>query len=376
MNILINFSTLKKGGGQNVALNFLSTLYQLNEEENNFYFIVAKNSAIHFLIKKKMKSNYYVFPQNPILRIFFEICTGKRILKNNKIDIIYSYFGYGVFRGKIPQVTGAVDSNILFPEINFWEGYKGLNLIKRRLIDIYRKWGLKHAKGIIFENITLENRFHKLFFTNALSTTIKPSIKLDYHKKEFILPKEIENVKKGLFLCGWHLNKNVLIIPLIAHLLKKMNIIFHFILTAPNDYSYIHKQFISLINKYDVAEYISIVGSVLKEELYSLYQQIDYVFLLSRLESFSNNIIEAWSYKKAIIITDALWARSICDNAAIYVDRDDASNIALQIDKLLSNNVLSDEIIKNGVEKLKEYPNIEEKTKSELNFIKKVYEYN
>jgi glycosyltransferase involved in cell wall biosynthesis len=376
MNILINFSPLKTGGGQNVGLNFLHALQKINDPKNNYYFIVAKNSLIHQFMSDNKCAGYYVFPNNPIRRIFYELINSKKIIKKHNINIIYTYFGFGLFPKEVLQISGAADSNILFPEINFWEGYKRFALLKRKLIDKYRVWGLKNVNGIIFENKELENRFNKLIDSKAMVTTILPSINLDYHKKEYLLSPDISGMKKGLFLCGWHLNKNILLIPQIASFLKEKRIKFHFILTAPQDGSSLHKRFLSLVSHYGVNDYITITGPVRKDELYSLYQQIDIVFLLSKLESFSNNIIEAWNYKKLLIITDKSWAKSICGEAAIYVDRNDAFRIAKQIEEILFNDSLYNKITNKGIERLKDYPAIEEKTKKEIDFIYQVYENN
>ena len=55
MNVLINLSHLKIGGGQNVGLNFISTLKLINTDEFNFVFIAAKNSMIHNFLKENIK---------------------------------------------------------------------------------------------------------------------------------------------------------------------------------------------------------------------------------------------------------------------------------------------------------------------------------
>jgi glycosyltransferase involved in cell wall biosynthesis len=140
-----------------------------------------------------------------------------------------------------------------------------------------------------------------------------------------------------VFLCGWQVNKNVLLIPEIAYHFKKHGINFNIILTAPNDFSILHKQFLELVSNYDVEDMITIVGPVKKEELFSLYSQIDYVFLLSKLESFSNNIIEAWTYKKVLVISDEEWSHGICKNAALYVNRDSPSEIVSKIINQINN---------------------------------------
>lgn len=129
-----------------------------------------------------------------------------------------------------------------------------------------------------------------------------------------------------------------------------------------------------LMNKFKVYEMISIVGPVRKEELLSLYQQIDIVFLLSKLESFSNNIIESWIYKRLLLISDEPWAKALCKDAVIYVDRDSPRLIAYHVQELINNNELYNNIVKKGTKNLQEFPSVEEKIIQEIIFLKKVYE--
>lgn len=373
MKILINLSTLKKGGGQNVALNFLHSLATLSIRDKEFYFFVADNSAAHNYLLSNNKENFTVLPNNPLKRILFELFLSKKILNRNKIDIIYTYFGIGMFNKKIPQISGSADSNLFFPEINFWSHYKGIPRLKKWLIDSYRILGLKRANAIIFENKIMEERSKELF---GLKKTIyiMPSINMNVASKEL---KKLQktNVPKGLFLCGWQLNKNVMLIPDIASELKKKLVDFKFVITAPVDNSNEYLQFIEKVKSLDVINYIEIIGQVKKEELTSLYDKIDFVFLLSKLESFSNNIIEAWYYKKLLIISDELWAKSICkEEAALYVERDNAKNIAELIMSTIEDKTIGEKIIKKGLEEISKYPTIKEKTLAELNYITQIYE--
>jgi hypothetical protein len=91
-----------------------------------------------------------------------------------------------------------------------------------------------------------------------------------------------------------------------------------------------------------------------------LYEQIDFVFLLSKLESFSNNIIEAWNFKKPLLISDEIWSRSICSNAAVYVPRNDVGQIVSSIEKLIEDKIFHNLIIENGSRQILSYPNIDE----------------
>lgn len=311
MNILINFSTLKSGGGQNVGLNFLQFILKEKNEKYNFFFVVAKNSRIQHFLLDNHQNNFITAPNSPIKRLFFEIFNGRKILKKYNIDIIYTYFGYGFYPRKVPQIVGSADSNLYFPEMDFWQEFKGGEKVIKIIIDQYRIWGLKRASGIIFENEAMEKRCHEIYkITNTIY--IKPSINLSLTNNAFLLPTKIDRSSpKGLFLCGWQRNKNINAIPKIAFILKQIHQPFHFILTAAQDGSKEYNNFKNDCKQYNVEDMISLVGVVKKEELSSLYEQIDYVFLLSKLESFSNNIIEAWYFQKLLFITDAEWSKAI-----------------------------------------------------------------
>jgi glycosyltransferase involved in cell wall biosynthesis len=373
MNILVNFSTLKTGGGQNVAMNFLHSFVVMDIKDIKFFFFVAKDSEPHLFLKKINYPHYHVVPRNPIKRILFELFCSSTYLSKNFIDIIYSYFGVGIFDRKIPQVSGSADSNLYFPEINFWSDFSGLARLKKWVVDTYRVWGVKRSSAVVFENKALEARAIKLF--NLKNTdVIKPSINFDLETNEYHLPSKIKkDVPKGLFLCGWHPNKNYNLIPAIAAILKRNGIPFHFIITAPLDNSSRHKKFQELVSENNVDDMVSIVGHVKKDELQSLYEQIDYVFLLSKLESFSNNIIEAWYFKKPLIIAEGEWSRSICGEAALYVGRDSAFDIFEKIKLLQFDHKLKSVILSKGTEKLQEYPTIEERIFQEMEFLRNVF---
>ena len=69
MKLLVNLSTLKLGGGQNVALNFLHALNDLSFEDVEFYFFVAENSEAHKFLERKGINNFTTTPNNAVKRI-------------------------------------------------------------------------------------------------------------------------------------------------------------------------------------------------------------------------------------------------------------------------------------------------------------------
>lgn len=373
MNILINFATLKAGGGQNVALNFLHGLSEINVDGNSYYFLVVRNSQIHEFLKTNKQNNIITITAIPTIRVLLEYFKFPSIFKNLKIDIIYTYFGYGLFRTDIPQVCGVAVSNVFFPEIKFWHGDL-FNVHIRKMIDKYRIYGIKKANALIFENKAMEERSHTLFHIPENRTIyIPPSFNPNFEQTKLILPKLNKNSTKLLMLCGWQLNKNILRVPEIAYNLKKSKYPFQFLITAPDDNSKIHQEFSQLAKRFKVEEMIYIIGPVKKQHLESLYSQSDFVLLMSKLESFSNNIIESWYFKKPLIVSDEKWARGICKNAGYYINRESPKDIAVLIENLHSNQLLQNQLIKNGLIQLETFPSIIEKTQKEISFIEKIF---
>lgn len=352
----------------NVALNFISSLYNL-PNQHSFVFAVARNSEIHKYLKKKGEKNMLVLPRHPVSRILYELFIGWIYLKISRVDIMYTYFGFSLFLTDIPQVTGSADSNLFYPDIEFWSDYKGINRIRKHVIDCYRIFGLKRSYAVIFENQILMERAIKMYGIKR-ATLIKPSFVNFDSRKDLGIPSDKDiGLGKGLFLCGWQMHKNVMMIPHIAHELRLKSIHFQFILTAPLNDCKMHREFIKLSCRLNVSHMIKVIGPVIKEDLSSLYSQIDFVFLLSKLESFSNNIIEAWFFGKPLLVSDAEWSRSICGSAAYYVNRESPLDIANAIEELAGCSSKRDDLIARGRFALAKYPSPNQKTQQEIDYL-------
>ena len=96
------------------------------------------------------------------------------------------------------------------------------------------------------------------------------------------------------------------------------------------------------------------------------------MFLLSKLESFSNNFIEAWRFGKPLILTDAKWARAIAGNSAHYAKRDNTEEISYKTEELIMNNDLVEILTERGRKELLKHPKILDKTISEIAYLEKI----
>lgn len=119
MNVLINFSTLKKGGGQNVGLNFLDALQRMDVGNLNLFFIVVENTEIHKFLKRAGYDKLIIMPENPFFRIAREFLLGHFLIRRYKIDLIYTYFGTGVFPGQFRKSAGVQIQIYIFRKLIF-----------------------------------------------------------------------------------------------------------------------------------------------------------------------------------------------------------------------------------------------------------------
>ncbi len=362
-SILINMGTIKKGGGQNVALNFI---YSLSYIPNlpKLIFAVVKNSECHFALINSGFTDLIFVPKNPYIRVIFEFFYLSFIILKRKINLVYTYFGYTLFIGNTKQVIGSADSNIYFPEIKFWNENNLLSKFKRWLVDSYRIFGIKHAQYVIYENKSMLQRAKVLFNVNE-SIYIAPSV-LTTSTCNIESPK----TNHGLFFCGWQENKNYKLIPyILAESTQDVEreLIINF--TVSESKSNLCDEFINKCKQLGVIDRVKFVGVIRKENIMALYNGVKYVFLLSQLESFSNNIAEAWFYKRVLIVTNSEWSRQICGDAAVYVDRSSPSEIVAAMRYADENYNL---LVSNGLRKLKELNSPAEKALKEIDYLRDI----
>jgi glycosyltransferase involved in cell wall biosynthesis len=371
--VLINFGSLKRGGGYNVALNFLSAFDSARFRHLEFFWVCVEGTEIEKVLASRNEAMCLV-SENPLIRIIQESTVVSKWIRKNQIEVIYTYFGYGCFTMRVPQVVGTAVSNVFFPEVNFWEHYHGLARLRKNFIDSYRLWGLRRASGIIFENSAMEARAVDVVRSNVRTITVLPSIDISANAGEEWKSKVASGINSGfvgLFLCGWQLNKGVMLIPDILADARDRGFDLKIILTAPEDQGRLHKSFVRRISNLNVTDRVFMVGPVRKRQLASLYNKVDLVFLLSKLESFSNNIIEAWTYSKPLVVADEPWAHSLCSNAALYVDRENVTAIVDSVMRLVQAD-FRERIVESGLEQLGKFPSPSEKVEAELDFVYKI----
>jgi glycosyltransferase involved in cell wall biosynthesis len=182
--------------------------------------------------------------------------------------------------------------------------------------------------------------------------------------------KSYKDKFKILYLASSHPNKRQHLLIDIAKFFKENNENICFITTMDERKKY-SKEFINKIKKNNLEDYIINLGPIDSSDVGSLINEVDAMINIAKLESFSNNFIEAWTFNKLLILTDADWSRGSCKESAIYIEPEKIIESAKKIVKIKDNHNKRNEIISTYQNRLDEYFDYKEKTKKYLEIISK-----
>jgi glycosyltransferase involved in cell wall biosynthesis len=378
MKILFNFIPIKKGGGQQVAISFINVLKDLPAYLSST-FVVTRGTEVEKLLSQLKSPGLTIIDDNYYSRFRFEKFKLKKLVKINQVDIIFTMFGPDLPKVGIPSVVGSAYSNLFFPEIDFWKGFTFRQRVLLKLIDKFRIKRTIQADGIVFENSSMMKRSKELFnYPTDQAIFVKPSIAKTIPTTSFSsqiksICAEFPSHFKLLLLSTWQKNKNMDQIPFILRELYNRSVFdVTFIMTVSRDHP-LSVELLEVAKNFGVEENILFTDSVKPSDVPYLYSKIDAVLLLSTLESFSNNIIESWTFKKPLLISNLEWAKAICNESAIYVDPFNPKHVANEIMQLKSMEDLYFKMVQKGLKEIESYPSPEEKVLEQIAFVESIY---
>ena len=113
------------------------------------------------------------------------------------------------------------------------------------------------------------------------------------------------------------------------------------------------------VNQDNIKKHLKLIGNVSTSNIDELYKRSNALLILSDLESFSNNYMEAWKAGKPIISSNRDFARSICKDSAVYVESHNPPEIAKVIINLINSDELQRTLVEKGKELLSSLPSQE-----------------
>lgn len=377
MNILVNASNLKAGGGLQVADSFCKNLKDFKQHK---FFVVLSSFLNDTLEQVKDYENVEACCYN-VRNNFTTLLLGKdrfldTMVEKNKIDFVFTVFGPSRWNPKVKHLSGFAMAQLVLGDSPF---FKLLSFKER----FYWKYVFSFSRGYMFarstrlfysENKYISEKVEKLW-KGCKCYTVSNYYNQIYDNPQLWKPVNLPKFE-GLTLLtvsSPYVHKNLGIAVAVAKILKNKyrDFEFRFVISCDKKdildrVSYLAEPGFSLSkqeNETEVEENFLTIGKVDLKECPSLYKLCDMVFLPTLLESFSVVYPEAMRMEKPVLTSDLPFAHSICEDSALYFSALDPRDIAEKIFKLYSDKTLQKNLIEAGKRQLKKFDDYNERTR-------------
>ena len=366
MNILINCSNLKSGGGLQVAQSICEQLRRIK----NHKFVVVLSSAINVEgidIEDNATVCRYDIKHKPQTILFGMDKFLDGLVEHEKVDAVLTLFGPSLWRPKVTHLCGFARAQLILDSsiklhVSKWKQCK--TWLSYKMWD----WAFKHSSKIFFtENKYISDILEK-HYKNVKVYTVS-----NYYNQVFDTPEKWKRTitlppfdgMTCLSVSSPSLHKNFGIIEEVIRYLRKTHSDFkvRFVLTFTPDKWPMAE---------DVRDSIVYVGKTDVSECPYLYEQADIMFMPTLLECFTATYPEAMRMGVPIVTTDLEFAHSLCGEAACYYSAADAEAAAKAIFKVATDNEYAAFLVANGKEQLEKYDNYEQRVEKLIRILEEI----
>ena len=350
MRLLINTSILRFGGAVQVALSFI---HECRRHDRHEYHIIIGPGVGAVLKPDDFPPNFYFYRKSfgvvqlqKLPRIQREMAI---IEAEVKPDCVVTTSGPAYWRSRAPHLIGFNLPLYIYPESPYLHA---LSLKRKLRLSVQRRvhsrFFRREADALIVQTDDVNRRVRKLLRSDRVYTvTNNHNAWYDnppYHPPR--LPDRANGHFRFLTLSSFYAHKNLELIPRIIKLLpERLCSSVEFVLTLTED------EYRDRIGS-DIPFQVRLIGPVPPPECPSLYAECDAMFLPTLAECFSASYPEAMKMGKPIITTDLGFARSICQDAALYFTPCDAQAAAEQIKRLIDDPILRRDLSESGRKRL------------------------
>lgn len=354
MNILINCSNLKIGGGLQVAHSFILNLKDFNAHS----FVVVISDELNKQLDLKLFPYFIKFITYNIEAKAIKTLTGKddfldKIVLDNKIEVVFSVFGPTYWKPKVKHIVGYAKPHYVYTDSPFFKTLSMLTSLKLNLKKFLHMYDFRHNNQVLItENEDVSERLRGILKEKEIHTVT------NYYNQVFDQPEKWDSSIQLSNFDGFTMltvsanypHKNLQIIPkVIAYLNQNyQDFEFRFVVTLKEGELGFN------LNK-NITKNIVYLGKTNINQCPSLYAQSDAIFLPTLLECFTATYPEAMRMQKPILTSNLNFATGLCENAALYFEPLDPKDIGDKIYKLATDELLNKQLIVNGERQLKKY---------------------
>jgi len=353
MRLLINTSLLRFGGAVQVALSFIHECRKYGQHE---YHVVVGPGVGAVLVPDNFPANFHfhhkafgVMKLQKLPRVQREMAA---IEARIQPDCVVTTAGPAYWRSRAPHLVGFNRPLFIYPESPFiaqmnWSGRLALAAQKRLHCHLYRR----DADALIVQTDDVNQRVRRLLATDKVHTVTNNHNGWYDQPAEHParLPKRRGDIFRFLTLTSYYPHKNLELIPQVIEALPEgLRTRVEFVLTLTE------AQYREHLGA-EIPAQVKLTGPVPPPECPSLYRECDAMFLPTLAECFSASYPEAMRMEKPIVTTDLGFARSICQDAALYFTPCDARSAAGAISQLVADETLQAHLKERGLHRLKTF---------------------
>lgn len=371
MNILVNASALRKGGGIQVADSFCRGLCLFPQHRFVFVYHQALESCASYVSGySNVKCVRYDMP-NAKLSIF---SSRNRFLDNlvddQNIDVVLTVFGPPRWRPKVSHVCGFARAQAILDDSPFWTVIGWKMKLRYFLEDHILMWMFRNnCKALWTESSFISNKLSSIFPSKRVYTVSNNYNQIfdqkDRWDRSIVLP-EFNGVTL-LTISANYPHKNLkIILPTVQYLNSHYpDFNFRFAIT-------IGENELPALTEAE-KKHILFLGAVYIYQCPYLYEQCDIMFLPTLMECFSASYAEAMKMDKPILTTDLEFARSICGDAAFFYDALSYEDLAESIYRLAKDKKLQDVLVEKGKRQLQEFDTFEVRSRKLISIVEQEY---
>lgn len=346
MRLLINTSNLRFGGAVQVALSFVHECRRHDEHE---YHVALGPGVGTVLDPGDFPGNFHFHKKSfgmirlqKLPRVQRELSALEASIQP---DCVVTTSGPPFWRSRAPHLVGFNRPLFIYPESPY---LKTMPAARKAKLAVQRwlhcRYFRRDADALLVQTDDVNQRVRRLLGTEQVHTVTNNHN--GWYEEDAHHPPRLPGRKQGAFrlltLTNYYPHKNLELIPqAIERLPDTLQNRVEFVLTLTE------AQYRGQIGSQIPAQ-VRLIGPVPPPECPSLYRECDAMFLPTLAECFSASYPEAMKMDKPIVTTDLGFARSICDNAALYYTPCDASSAAEQIARLVNEPDLQETLRRNG----------------------------
>ncbi len=323
MNVLLNASNLRFGGGYTVAYSLIKAIAPLRPQDH-FYVIhpagtrynglagpnitlLPVSRTFHHSFPERLRYNHYIFP---------------KWCKTYSIDKVVS-LGNIAFPAKgRPHLLYLQIPHIVYPESVVWQRMDWKSFLRNSIMDQVIALYLRHATTYAVQTPVMRTRFCHRFNLSEERVKIIPNAALPkaFNPENSRQPFKDAKPYKFLFLSKWYAHKNFECLLPLAQLIKERNLPVQISLTIEKSESAGAAMLLESIEQAGLQQIITNLGNIFMSEVGDTILAHDTIFLPSLLESFSGVYAEALAYGRPIFTSNYDFATSLLEQCAFYFD--------------------------------------------------------